>query len=335
MEKANGSVSIDTFLQKWLLDLSTVLIAARIDPFLENHELPDLKINALLHAYDLRLDFKEAFIAWTKSKQSTHAEQLSFDSSIRLVGIDASTIFLIACLLAERLPAPSLQRDPITRAFKKPIEQIFTYALKAKEKFGNGGRYQTLAFAAGLYFDYLNFNIEMNAPPAAKKKLEQFLQSRFDLALIASEVGIKLSRYRNRLEREKEFIPLVFLELASQAIFSFFNPEYADFILNCEKNLIPTAVEEYAERLRFQTHHSRFALASLLAIPSFSQLGDAVYFLCRPELIHPAKQQGLNDLVSLTHLSLAIAKGKIKPPPESDTKSAITLTPVTQKREAA
>ncbi len=306
METTFVTEHFNKFLSNWCSVISLNFVAARIDPFFEEYESADLLLNAVLHGYDTHPNFKDAFTAWVTSQRGENAKGSTFDGCIRMVGLKTAKHFLTACLLGERNQSKSLQLDSKTLLFPKPLNQTLLYSTLAQQTFGDGTRYHDTVYPLGLFFDFLQMYIEIHAKAEEKKKIEVFLKSRFDLALASSKRAIELMRNSERMILERDVIPLIFLDCASQGIFAFFDSSYPDFISIIEKKRLPPSLSNYAERLRFGTHHSQLGNASIPALPQFKPLSRAIYSLHAPHTLNRAQDIDIKDLVTVVTQALSM-----------------------------
>ena len=304
------SLCFSDFLKKWTLDISLSLVSAHLHPFFEEYETAHLKLNALLHAFDSNPEYKIAFVNWVISQRGEDAQIINFDGSIRMVGLKTSITFLTTCLLGDRIPVKALQRDPKSTFFLKPLDQTLAFAHLCQQFFKDGTRYHDVAFPMGLVFDFVSFQNELQNNPENKKKIDGFIKNRFELALNSSTVAIELVKSRQRMVREKDMLPLIFMEAGAQAAFALFNPIYVDFVTQAEKiNLSPSLID-YAERTRFGAHHSWLGNALTPALPQFSKLGQVLLNLQTPYRYSEPSETDTSDLASIVFLSIYLARNQ-------------------------
>lgn len=305
MEAQTATPNFNDFLASWCSVISLSFVASRIEPFFEEYESADLLLGAVLHGYDTHPRFKEAFSVWVTSQRGENAKGSTFDGCIRMVGLKTAKHFLTACLLGERFPSKSLQLDPKTVMFPKPLSQTLAYSTLAQQKFSDGTRYHDTVYPLGLFFDFVQMYVELHAKVEVKKKLETFLKSRFELAVRASEAAITMMRTKERMIYEQEVLPLIFLECAAQGLFAIYAPEYPEFVSITEKKRLDPVLCSYAERLRFGTHHNHLGNASIPALPQFQKLSRAITHLHSPHQLQRSEDADIRDLVTVVSLSLS------------------------------
>jgi hypothetical protein len=269
---------------------------ASLNSILELHD--DKETQAKYFAEHL-VPHQENFVKMVKIIRRAQTEEALLQS-IRMYGIRGTKNLATALRLSEACGLTSLKWDAKTGMLTEDPTKTIQYAAKTVEHFGEGSRYDQVAFNAGLILDLFSALAEKSG--AQKFAIRKFIQDRHTLALKKADECVKAAKSAQSLKLEQHIISMLFMNEAGKIAMAMFFPDYLILLQKFERKTLDPALQHLAEMDKYSVSHNILGALICQNAPGLKAASKAVLFYNYPFLISDQRAaRDSYDLITVCH----------------------------------
>jgi CheY-like chemotaxis protein len=265
-------------LIKWFFEKVSPSMAA-LNSSLEEHA--DSEVQVKFYTERL-LPYRENFVTMIKMMRKTETKQ-ELHQCIRMYGLRNTKHLLVAAKLSEVTQAGLIGWNTKTGLLSADPKKIIQYAAKTVDHFGEGGRYDQIAFKAGLVLDLLFVMAE--ATGARKSAIRKMIEETYTQAIKMADQGIEAGKSAKSLALEQHIITAFLMREAGKIGMALFYPDYMELRSKLERKGLHPALQHIAEMEKFSVSHNIIGALICQGAPGLGVAYKSVLFFEYPFML--------------------------------------------------
>lgn len=225
-------------------------------------------------------------------------EKLDLLQSLRMYGAANARNLVAAFALSDATKSGILSFSEKTGMLSSEPAKVIPCAAKAVEVFGEGSRYQQVAFNSGLVFDLLALVCESVA--GRKVSLGKFLQSCYSSGMKRAEKGFRMGKQVSDLALDRHIISALMMREAGRVAMAIYYQDYLDLCTRFEKKGVKPVLQHVVEQDRYSISHNLIGALLCQATPGLGAAYKSVLFCDYPFMLKTGK--GDADTYALARL---------------------------------
>ena len=282
--------------------------ATQVGPLLHEPDNIDERVQLLVDTFNKNPSLINPFRTLIKSLHTQEGE-VPFEEQIRFYTTKHTRYWVIVNLFNQVLNLKELHLDEATGRLPGAPDTLLKYAHQAIVTFGEESRYKDLAFAVGLYFDFLFYLQRTPFLEVGTLKYDEPINQAFVKANDQGKIIVKLSKFKSKLTLEKLAPITPYVRQLAQLCLTLLRPAPAtEFYKKLGAMKTNEPLKLALEMQAFGVHTGIISAYLAQSIQHSDALGEAMSVWGFPYLSWISGRRDVHDLAGMGELGVSIGE---------------------------